>query len=369
MRNQYKRVAVVYDRVNKWGGAERLLLSIRKVYPNSVLFTSLYDPGRALWASEFSDVRTSFLNRFPFLRSRHEFVFFLMPLVFESFDFSDFDLVVSVTSEASKGVITGVDTKHVCICLTPTRYLWSGYFDYFDSKIKRFFFNPIVKYMKWWDSAASYRADLMIGISSEVVQRIKKYYGRNAELLYPPIEKFKAQSVKFKVDGLVIRDFKDYYLCVGRLVKYKKHEILIEAFNEMGKKLLIVGEGREEKKLKKMAKNNILFTKNISDEQLVFLYKNCRGLICPQEEDFGLVMAEAQSLGMPVISFARGGAADIVVHGKTGVLFEKQTKESIINAIEYFEKQKFDRNEIIKNTKRFEFDNFKKRLLELIENA
>src|SRR5258706_16458730 len=179
------KVALVYDRVNKWGGAERILLALHKIFPNAPLYTSVYDKKRAPWAQVFR-VKTSFLQEIPFIKSHHELFPFLMPIAFESFSFDEYDFVISITSESAKGIITRPSTVHLCICLTPTRYLWSGYEEYFKNFFLRFLTKPIVIYLRHWDKTASGRVDEFVAISKEVKKRIKKYYKKKAKLLYPP---------------------------------------------------------------------------------------------------------------------------------------------------------------------------------------
>jgi len=180
------KVAIVYDRVNKWGGAERVLLALHEMFPKAPLYTSVYDKKNAKWANVFPKIYTSFLQHIPFAKSNHELFAVLMPLAFESFNFDKYDLVISVTSEFAKGIITKQSTLHVCYCLTPTRYLWSGYEDYFRNKIFKILTKSIIIYLKEWDKMAAKRPDVMVAISSEVRNRIKKYYNRDSEIIFPP---------------------------------------------------------------------------------------------------------------------------------------------------------------------------------------
>jgi hypothetical protein len=182
-----RKVALVYDRVNKWGGAERVLLALHEIFPNAPLYTSVYDVKRAPWASVFPNVRTSPLQKIPFAKLNHEFLAPFMPFAFELFDFSKFDLVISVTSEAAKGIITTPKTFHLCYCLTPTRYLWSGYNEYFKDTVFKGFTKPIISCLRMWDKKASGRPNKIIAISSEVERRIKKFYGRESEIIFPPV--------------------------------------------------------------------------------------------------------------------------------------------------------------------------------------
>jgi len=351
------KVALVYDRVNKWGGAERVLLALNKIFPNAKLFTSVYDNKKAPWAKVFN-IKQSFLQNFPFAPSSHELYAGLMPLAFESFNFNDFDLVISVTSESAKGIITKPNTFHICYCLTPTRYLWSGYNDYFKNPILRFFSTPIVNYLRDWDKIASKRPDKYIAISSTVQKRISKYYNENSDIIFPPINIPKNFNQEAK---------NDFFLVVSRLVYYKRIDIAIKAFNKLGFPLKIIGTGGEEKALKKIAGKNIEFLGNLTDTELSVYYKNCKALIFPGVEDFGLVIAEAQSFGKPVIAFEKGGALDIIKKGVTGEFFKDQTPESLIESMEIFNNKSYNSSLCRENSLRFSFDNFKKQFLEIIE--
>jgi glycosyltransferase involved in cell wall biosynthesis len=350
------KVALVYDRVNKWGGAERVLLSLHKIFPEAPLFTSVYNPKTAPWASVF-DVKTSFLQSFPLAKSAHELYASLMPFAFESFDFSEFDLVISVTSEAAKGIITKPTTKHICYMLTPTRYLWSGYDEYFKNPFVRFITSPLVSCLRYWDKNAAQRPDKIIAISTEVKNRIKKYYHLNSELVFPPLNKIPNQTKDSK---------SDYFLVVSRLVYYKRIDIAVKAFNKLNLSLKIIGTGGELENLKKIANSNIEFIDNLTDEKLSVYYKNSRALIFPGIEDFGLVMAEAQSYGKPVIAFKEGGAKDIIKEGVTGEFFDIQTPESLIKVLENFDYKRYNTNLCRENSLRFSFEKFKNKFLEII---
>ncbi len=355
MKTRSKKVAIVYDRVNKWGGAERVLLALHEIFPDAPLYTSVYDEKNASWAKVFPKVITSFLQKFPFAKSNHEFLAPLMPWVFESFDFSHFDLVISVTSEAAKGIRTKPGTYHICYCLTPTRYLWSHYDQYFKGTTFKGVVGPIVSYLRKWDKKAAKRPDKIIAISSEVQKRIKKYYKRDSVVIFPPVN-----TTLIRIN--VVKPRK-YYLIVSRLVKYKKVDLAIEAFNKLGTSLVIVGTGREEKRLKRIAKKNIKFTGKITEKELAKYYLGARALVMPQEEDFGIVAVEAQSMGIPVIAYKKGGAIDTVISGKTGIFFKEQKPESLINSVKRFEKIKFVVDNLYTNARKFSKDAFKSNFL------
>jgi glycosyltransferase involved in cell wall biosynthesis len=359
-----KKVAIVYDRVNKWGGAERVLLALHEIFPDAPLYTSVYDQKKASWANVFPKVITSFLQNFPFARSNHEFLAPLMPLAFESFDFSGFDLVISVTSEAAKGIITKPGTRHICYCLTPTRYLWSHYDEYFKRSSFKGITKPIINYLRKWDKIAANRPDIMIAISTEVKSRIKEYYNRDSKIVFPPVEIDKSKNQKIN-DKWKLESGK-YFLVVSRLVKYKKVDLAIHAFNKLNYPLKIVGTGREWEKLKRKAKRNIEFVGLVGDDKLPEYYQGAKALIMPQEEDFGIVAVEAQANGVPVIAYKKGGALDTVIDGKTGVFFDTQSTESLVSAIIRFEKMQFVVDNLYTSAKRFSKENFQKKIEGLI---
>lgn len=355
------KVALVYDRLNKWGGAERVLLNLHKIFPKAPLYASVYNRERAKWAEIFN-VRTSFLQKFPYASKAHEAYALLMPFAFEKMVFDDYDLVISVTSEAAKGIITGPKTLHICYCLTPTRYLWSGYEDYFKNPLLRIISKPAVYYLKKWDKIASKRPDFYLAISEEVQKRIKKYYNRDSIVIYPALEldllKIREEKTKSKLSP--------YFLIVSRLVSYKRVDLAIQAFNNLGSSLKIVGTGSEEKKLKRMANPNIEFLGDLTDDRLVSYYKGCLALIFPGREDFGLTILEAQSFGKPIIAFKAGGALETVIEGKTGKFFYPQTAEALIEIIRKFEKEEFNPNYCKRQADEFRFEEFKKKFTEAI---
>lgn len=355
------RVALVYDRVTKWGGAERVLLALHDMFPQAPLYTSVYDKKNASWASVF-DIRTSFLQKLP-ISYRHEFYPFLMPFAFESFSFDAYDLVISVTSEAAKGIVTKGKTKHICYCLTPTRYLWSGYGTYFSNAFFRFFSWPVVSYLRTWDTIAAQKPDAYIAISREVKARVKKYYNRESQVVYPPVLLDAGNTHK----NFTVNSSGNFFLVVSRLVAYKRIDIAIEACNALGLPLKIIGIGSEEKKLKSIAGPTIEFLGALTDAELVGYYKACRALLFPGDEDFGLAMVEAQRFGKPVIAFRNGGAREIIHEGTTGLFFYPQTKEACMQAMLRFDARQFSHLLCRQNAERFSLQQFKKELTKKIK--
>ncbi|MCJ7804277.1 glycosyltransferase [Patescibacteria group bacterium] len=351
------KVALVYDRVNKIGGAERVLEVLHEIWPEAPLYTAVYYPAGAPWAKKFK-VIPSFLNKFPLAKRHHEVYPWLTPLAFESFDFTDFDLVISITSAEAKGIITKPKTKHLCYCLTPTRYLWSGYHDYFFNKGLRWLVQPIVDWLRGWDKIAAQRPDKYLAISQEVQRRIKKYYRRESIVVYPPVDKEKFYPAEKKQKG-------DYFLIVSRLVSYKKIDLAIKAFNQLKIPLKIIGEGNEKNRLKEMAKGNIEFLGELTDQELLSYYQNCRALIFPQNEDFGLVPLEAQACGKPVIAFAGGGALETIIEGKTGTFFKSQSVKALMEKVKSFKDKDYQPADCRKNAEKFDKEIFKKKFEQL----
>ena len=350
-----------------------MLLALHEMFPDAPLFTAVYDSEKAPWAKVFPKVIPSFLQKVPFAKGKHEFLGTFTPLAFETFNFDEYGLVISVTSEAAKGIITKPGTLHICFCLTPTRYLWSHYDFYFEKppdmfKVFPFFkyiSKPITSYLKAWDKIAAQRPDIMISQSKEVQKRIKKYYNRDTKIINPPTEIKEFESKKKSAK----RKVQEYYLYVSRLIPYKRPDLAVEAFNELGLPLVVVGSGSEEEKLKKIAKDNVKFVGEVKNSELAGYYREAKALIFPGEEDFGLVMVEAQAAGVPVVAFRGGGALDTVIDGETGLFFDKQTVKSMSRAIVLFNKMSFNREEIVKNAKRFSKERFKREILQLVNES
>jgi len=362
------RVALVYDRVNKWGGAERVLLALHQMFPDAPLYTSIYDRKKTPWANVF-DVKTSFLQNFPFAMN-HELFATLMPLAFENFSFEEYELVISVTSEAAKGILTKPKTKHICYCLTPTRYLWSGYQEYFKNPLLRFISKPAVSYLRTWDKIAAQRPDAYIAISKEIQRRMKKYYERESKAVYPPVDIKDTKKIGRISPNILISQYPnigEYFLIVSRLVPYKKIDIAVRAFNILKLPLKIIGVGSELERLKNIAGSNIEFLGSLTDEELVRYYMGCRSLIFPGLEDFGLTIIEAQSFGKAIIAFRGGGALETIIEGKTGIFFDEPTAESLLKAVKEFNDIKFDPKDCFENAQKYSLEEFKKSFLSKVK--
>ena len=344
-----------------WSRAGTVISS--QTFPDAPLYTSVCNPQTAPWANVFPKVIPSFLNNFPFAKTRHDLYAPLMPGAFESFDFSEFDLVISVTSEAAKGIITKPGTVHICYCLTPTRYLWSS-FDEYLSGVRKILTKPLVHYLKRWDRTAAQRPDVIVGISKTVSDRIKRYYNRDSSVIYPPVN---TKRYSTPLHRSVVSESEEPFLVVSRLVPYKKVDLVIRVFNRLKTPLTVVGTGSEESRLKGMAKLNIKFAGFVDDKKLVEYYKNAKALVFPQEEDFGIAAVEAQSFGVPVIAYKKGGAQE-TINTKTGVLFNKQTENALISAIKEFESKSFNKELCRKNAQKFSEEKFLKSFDKLVSS-
>ena len=341
------RVALVYDRLNKIGGAEKVLEAFHQIYPKADWYTSVWNPRRAPFSKGWR-VYTSWVNHIPYLRNHHEWIPWLMPFIFESFDFSAYDLVISIGSAEAKGIITGTRTTHINYCLTPTRYLYSHRSEYLSNPLYRL----IAKYLRKWDLVAATRPDTMIAISTQVKKRIKDIYNREVDIIFPPIDT-KKFSAKFLSPTSSLLE-SNYYLTVSRLVPYKRLDKLIEVFNQNGLTLVIVGEGSDLARLKRLAQPNIIFTGAVSDTQLDGYYQNCRAFVHAGEEDFGIAMCEALAAGKPVIARALGGALDIVQDAESGILVQSDTLTDWQRAITACEKTTFSIAACQQNACRFD---------------
>ncbi len=355
-------IAIVYDRVNKFGGAERVLLALAEIWPKAPLFTAVYDAKRASWSKGFK-INTSFLKYLPFSATKHELYSLLTPYAFESFNFDNFDIVLSVTSSDAKSIVTKPQTLHICYCLTPTRYLWSSYADYLRepgagilNPVARLCLKLVSYQMKYYDYIASARVDHFISISKTVAERISKYYRRKSDIIYPPVN-----TDVFYPKKSTVNSIDKYYLIVSRLVPYKRIDYVIFAFNRLGYRLKIIGKGIDEQRLRKISLGNIEFVGgDLTDENLCCYYQNCTALIFPGEEDFGIAAVEAQACGKPVIGYQKGGIEEIVIPGITGELYKIQDENNLIRIVSDFRPERYSSNDCRLNALNFSKSIFQK---------
>lgn len=334
------KIAIFYDWLTVWGGAERLLLSILKIYPRAQLFTTFYDPQKTKWLPKGINIK--YINYFPkFFQNKQAILAPLMPVLLERYNFDKYDILFSIGTIYPHCLLTKPHTKHICYLLTPNRYLYSP-----KTKIPAIF--------KSFDSIYMHRPDHILTTSKTVSARIKNTYNLDSHIIYPGID------TKYFFPKTGDRANKEYFLCVSRLVPYKKIDLAIHACGQLNLPLQIVGDGRQLSYLKTQAKNyqNIQFLGLVSDSKLRELYQNCRALISPQYEDFGLSNLEVQSCGKPVIAYNAGGNQETIVSGQTGLFFNQQSILSLKHAIKNFNSKHFSAKSCRKQALKFNQSKF-----------
>ncbi len=352
------KVALVHDALTIPGGAEKVLWEFHQLFPHAPIYTPLYRPEKY---PEFkqADIRVSSLNRFRYLRNHHQVAIPLFPYAVEQFDLSQFDLVLSDSTAAAKGVLTRPETVHICYCHTPMRWAWLPYLDKRASSswLRRL----TAHYLRIWDTASVNRVDHWIANSQTTANRIKKFYDRQASVIYPPVK---------AVEGaLSSPENQDFYLTVCRLIEGNKRlDVIIEGAKKAEVKLKIVGDGPLRAHFEKLAGNNkdIEFVGFVTNEQRDELYKTCKAFLFASEEDAGIVPIEAMAYGKPVITFGRGGASETVIDRKTGLHFAEQTADSLALAIREFEDMKFDPDSIAKHAQHFSPTRFREEIVTYI---
>lgn len=339
LKKSQPKIALLHDYLVKLGGAERVLKVFADRFPDAPIYTLLYDEAVCGKAFPKERIRTSFLQKFPkALRKRQKFLLPFFPRAVESFDLSNYDIVLSSNTAYSHGALTSSTAKHVCYCHSPMRYVWDYTHEYLNeqhlSGFKRNIATRLLHNVRTWDQIAADRVDTYIANSNHVKKRISKYYRQDAEILYPPVD-----TKRFHVSTA----HQDYFLIVSTLSPYKKIDLAVQLFNKIGKKLLIIGEGTAMHYLKSIAEDNVHIMGFKSDKVVTEYLQNCRALIFPGEEDFGITPVEAMACGKPVLAFARGGALETIVPGVTGEFFYEPTIDAmedglgrlIVNEINY----------------------------------
>lgn len=356
------KVALVHDYINEFGGAERVLLALSELYPKAPIYTAFYKNNSPAWERfRGKDVRVSWAHYIPFFNKYlHSPLRFLAPMIWGSFDFSGYDVVIGSSGwYITKGFRKGKKTVEICYCHTPPRWLY-GYRT--SIELQRYWpvriYAAIVgHFMRMYDFKVAQKVDYFIANSKNVAARIKKFYRRGATVIYPPVELLKVGQVK--------KD--DYYLVISRIVGGKGLDLAVKAAIKLGIQLKIAGKPAgyymEYKKLERLSKKNVEFLGYVSDRQLARLYAGAKAFLAlSEDEDFGITPVEAQLAGTPVIAFRGGGYRESVVEGKTGVFFDEPTVESLAAAIKRFEKTKIDPEECIKQAKKFSKERFKREI-------
>lgn len=357
------QIALVHDHLNQMGGAEKVLLNFHEIYKTSPVFTLLYD--QKLLPLEFLklDIKTSYIQKLPAAKNAFKWFLMFMPSAIERLDFKGYNAVLSSASSFAKGVLLPQDVMHVCYCHTPTRFLWGFANDYTSAlhqpKIIKKLLPPFLSQLRVWDYQAAQRVDYFIANSANVALRIKKYYHRDSEVIYPPVE-----TDKFYIDS----DIGDYFLLISRFRPYKKTDLAIQAFNKLKMNLKIIGSGEEEKRLRSMAGNTIEFLGKVDDKTKAKYLARAKALIHPQaDEDFGITAVEAMAAGRPVISYRGGGVLETILENKTGIFFNEQTWEDLADKIIYFNEKNFDSEFIRQHALKFDKKIFQEKIKKFIK--
>jgi len=326
------KIALVHDYLIRFGGAERVFLSLKKIFPQAEIYTLLYDQEKM--GEYFSNIKvqTSFLQKFPkFWRKRQKYLLPFIPMAVETIDLRDFDLVISSSNSFIKGIITRPHTIHISYCHSPMRFGWDAYVGYLQDQRKGFLTKIAIRlmmhYIRLWDRSAANRVDYFMANSKTTAQRIKKYYGRQAKVIYPPV------NVSPESNSPRPSSTKEYFLIVSQLTPYKRIDLAIDAFNKLELPLVIIGEGRDKKRLQKMARSNVKFLGWQSDEAVRQYFQSCAAFIFPGEDDFGIAPVEAMSFSKPVLAYRKGGATETILEGITGEFFDDPATESLADGI------------------------------------
>ena len=358
------KVAIIHYWLKEMRGGEKVVEALCDLFPSADIFTLFYDEGGISEKLRARRITASALNRIPGIGRWYKSLLPLMPFALERFDLSAYDLVISSESGPAKGIIPRPDALHICYCHSPMRYIWDQYHQYSASanRLTRLAMPIFAPMLRQWDVTTASRVDKFIANSKHVANRIKRYYHRNATVIYPPV------SVD---DFAPTSDIGDFYLCAGHLVPYKRIDLAVQAFTEMKKKLVVIGAGDDLARLRAMSGPTITMMDRQTFPVLKDHMARCRALIFPGEEDFGIIPVEVMASGRPVIAFGRGGARETVIPGTTGLLFDQQSVASLIEAVHRFEamEESFNSETIRERAMQFSDVVFRERMSSFIEDA
>lgn len=359
------KVALVHDWLNNLGGAERVLIELHKIFPEAPIHALFYNKKFVREHLPNAKIIASGLQKFPFVTKTYPVLLPLMPSAIESFDFSDYDVVISSSVIFSKGLILKPKTRHICYCYSPTRFLWDRHTEYEHSSWPAKFAQHLLRV---WDRQASDRVDEFVAISENVRDRIQKYYRRDSKIIYPPVSLPTYQQPTSQVGYTKSVDNLGYYLIVSRLFPYKNIAIAIETFSKLEYELVVVGEGPDMPRLKKMAGKNIKLVGYKSDAKVAEYYRNCKAFIMPQEEDFGLTPLEAMGFGKPVLALRKGGALETIVEGLHGEFFDDPIPEALADGVRRLNDNysSYKQMEILYQAQKFSRDRFRREILGLL---
>lgn len=364
------KVALIHYWLTGMRGGEKVLESFCEMFPQADIYTHVYTPEKISETIRRHTVRTTFINKLPCASKMYQRYLPLMPFALEQLDLRDYDLVISSESGPAKGVILKAQTTHICYCHSPMRYLWDMYQDYLEScgPVTRLAFRLFSKGLRQWDALSALRVDHFVANSNTVASRIEKRYRREATVITPPVD-----VDTFAPDNThpIATGTDAPYLCFGELVGYKRVDIAVKACVNTGRRLVVIGDGPERKKLESMAGSTIEFTGRVDTDELKTRFMDCKALLFPGLEDFGIIPLEVQAAGKPVIAYAAGGALETIVDGKTGMFFNEQTPDSLISVLEKFELEEtaFDPKTIINHARAFSKERFHREFLGFVTSV
>lgn len=361
------KIAIIHDWLVVDAGAEKVLKEINNIWPDADIFSLidfLNDDDRANILNG-KRVKTSFIQNLPFAKNKYRYYLPLFPFAIEQLDVSSYDLIISSSYAIAKGVLTHANQLHICYCHSPIRYAWDLYFHYLnESNLKKGLMSLIARltlhYIRSWDFISSSRVDHFIANSNYVAKRIKKVYGKDSKVIYPPV------NVSLFEIGL---EKENFYITISRLVPYKKIDLIVDAFNRMpDKQLIVIGSGPLLKEIQNKAKGNVIVMGQLPFNEMKSYLKSAKGFIFAADEDFGIVPVEAQACGTPVIAYKKGGVLESVIENETGIFYNEQNVDSLINAVSKFESiiNSFDPIVIRKNAEKFDTNIFTQNIRDFI---
>ncbi|MBI2989883.1 MAG: glycosyltransferase [Candidatus Magasanikbacteria bacterium] len=357
------KIALVHDYLSQDGGAERVLQAFHELWPEAPIFVLFHDRKKISDFSKDADVRQSFIAKMPFGKTRYQWYLPWMPLATERHDLNRFDVVLSSTSAFAKGVLTRPDTFHVSYCHTPTRYLWTDTYKYLAdlkyNRVVKSLLPRLIHKLRLWDKMSVDRVDRFIANSRTVQGRIAKYYRRESDVIYPPVD-----VERFYISN----DIGSYFVSGGRLVPYKRFDLLVQAFNRLKVPLKIFGSGPELESLRKRARRNIQFLGKINEKDKADLLSRAKAFVHPQVEDLGITPIESMASGRPVIAYREGGVTETLIPGRTGIFFHEQNWESLYDAVLNFDPYAWNSQDIRHWAERFDKKQFKERMRRYVEN-
>ena len=357
------KLALVHDFLNQMGGAEKVVWEFHQMFPAAPLFTSVFDKQKMPPYFKEINIKTSFMQKLPYVFKLFRFYFLFYPLAFRRFDLSKFDCILSGSTAFAKSIKKPKGSVHIHYCNTPPRFLWM--FEHYMQREKLpAILKILVKFitlpLRLWDLKNAKEVDYFIANTKNVAERIKKIYKRDSVIIYPPVDTTKFQPAD---------SIGDYYLVVSRLNTYKRIDLAVKAFNKLKLPLLIIGEGPDRENLEKLALPNVKFLGRLSDTETQRYFARCQAFIFPGEEDFGITPVEAMACSRPVVAYAKGGALETVVDGKTGVYFYQQTPEALEQAVLKLNNMQFDHKLIREHAQKFNINAFRAKMKELVAKA